>query len=450
MSKAAKRSIFILIFLLIAAVGYAYFSVMEKQALEKEKVQVEQKFAQAQTQFQQKEQMYGQNAKKLEAAYNQVNNEKNQLTQSIEQIERRAEERVKDLTGQLDEISGERDKWKRRIGTVREERDMLLAKISDLTKQLEARPEPAPESEPSKKNEMVKDKPDTSFEFMPPPVDVSRAPSISPESGKAVDEEYWANLLKEKASLQIEIEKLNDELSAKSIEVVEMKQSTESLQLELGALKHEIESIQVDLQHKTDMIDNISLELARTKNDKKFVSDRVEKLNQENGGLRRQLKQLVSVKNALEKSIVRLTQEKDKIEGQLGDTETVIQSKIDEIWEIKDDLDRSIRSNQNKVPTSEVELPPIVVNSSGQSAMGYPMGWGATGLNGRVISINESNNFVIVDIGEKDGIKLGASLSVYRDSKYIARLEVIQLRQDIAAADLKDQWSKVRIGDIIR
>ncbi len=99
------------------------------------------------------------------------------------------------------------------------------------------------------------------------------------------------------------------------------------------------------------------------------------------------------------------------------------------------------------LPICEVELPPIVVSSNGE-----PMNFktGMAGFNGRVISINEVNNFVIVDIGENKGITLGDSLSVYRDSKYIARLEVIQVRKDISAADLKDQWSKVRIGDIIR
>jgi hypothetical protein len=155
----------------------------------------------------------------------------------------------------------------------------------------------------------------------------------------------------------------------------------------------------------------------------------------------------MSVKNALEKSIVRLSQEKDKIEGKLGKTETIIQSKIDEIWEIKDDLDRSIRETQG-APSSEVELPPIVVSSNGE-AMSYNTGT-TPGFNGKVISMNEANNFVIVNIGENKGVRLGDSLSVYRDSKYIARLEVIQVRKDISAADLKDQWSKVKVGDIIR
>ncbi|VAW17500.1 hypothetical protein MNBD_BACTEROID05-706, partial [hydrothermal vent metagenome] len=67
-----------------------------------------------------------------------------------------------------------------------------------------------------------------------------------------------------------------------------------------------------------------------------------------------------------------------------------------------------------------------------------------------VVSLNKDNNFLIVDIGESTGIRMGDMLSVYRDSKYIARLEVIQVRKDISACDIKDQWSEVNIGDIVR
>jgi hypothetical protein len=96
-----------------------------------------------------------------------------------------------------------------------------------------------------------------------------------------------------------------------------------------------------------------------------------------------------------------------------------------------------------------VELPPIIVSSNGP-AVSFNAGEAGVGLQGKVISVNEANNFVIVDLGEKTGIHLGDNLSVYRDSKYIARLEVIQIRKDISAADLKDQWSKVRVGDVVR
>ncbi len=439
MSKAAKRSLLILIILLLATLGFAALSVFEKQEVERAKVEVEKELVAANKRFREKEKKYIGDAQKLKQEIEKAQDEKSELTRKVKKVEAEAEDEIDVLAKEIEEISGDRDKWKRRIETIRGERDKLMTKINDLTKQLEEKPEPEivyKEKEVSKPTPVVR-APSLDFVAVPSSLD-----------GKVVDEEYWAKLLQQKASLEIDIQKLKEELSAKSITVVELKQVNEDLKLEVDTLKHEKEEVEIAIQHKADMIDNISLELARTKNDKKFISDRTEKLNAENSKLRQQLKQLVSVKNALEKSIVRLSQEKDKVEGKLGKTETIIQSKIDEIWEIKDDLDRSIRESQSGTAASEVELPPIVVSSSGE-AVSYNDG-AASRFNGRVISINEANNFVIVDVGENTGIRLGDSLSVYRDSKYIARLEVIQVRKDISAADLKDQWSKVRVGDIIR
>jgi chromosome segregation ATPase len=421
------------------------YNELNARKVARAKLQVEQELAQVQDQSQQREKKYLQDTQSLNNNIKQVTDAKDRLTEEIKEIEQEAEERVKELSSQLETITQDRDKWKERIETIRQERDRLMTKIDELTARLAAKPKEEPKeiiaAEPQKTAPAAPASPSS--------WDLSRAPSVSPSGGKAVDEKYWANLLAEKASLEIDIQKLKDDLSAKSIAVVETKQINENLQLEVDALKHTKEELEVQLQHKTDMVDNISLELARTKNDKKFIADRTDKLSAENDGLRRDMKQLVSVKNALEKSIARLSQEKDKMAGKLGQTETIIQSKIDEIWDIKDDLDRSIRTAKVDADTGEVELPPIVVSSENKTGHFTAAGT-STGFNGRVISINEDNNFVIVDIGENAGVRLGDSLSVYRDSRFVARLEVIQVREDISAADLKDQTSKVRVGDIVR
>jgi len=185
---------------------------------------------------------------------------------------------------------------------------------------------------------------------MPPVVDITSAPPVVPETGRVVDEEFWANLLKQKASLEIDITKLKDELSAKSIEIVELKQKNEELGLQVARSR---------TTKKGSRPRSSISRIWSTVFPSSWRGPRMTKIHQrpgreiecENENLRQQMKQLVSVKNALEKSIVRLSQEKDKVEGKLGKTETLIQSKIDEIWEIKDDLDRSIRSaNTRRLP----------------------------------------------------------------------------------------------------
>lgn len=250
---------------------------------------------------------------------------------------------------------------------------------------------------------------------------------------------------------RFKIQDMEEILAKSSIEIVELKQINDGMRLELNSLKTQSDELAQEIKYKSNMINNLSLELARTKNDKKFVSDRLAKIQEENSNLRGEMQQLVSAKSSLQKSIVRLTQDKNKVERELGSAENLIQSKIDEIWEIKDSLDRSFKeSSKNFQNPSSVELPPIMVSSSNNTAIEFDVGASEPGFHGRIVSINEENNFVIVDIGEGSGISLGDGLSVYRDSEYVARLEVIQVRKDISAADIKDQWSKVRVGDTIR
>jgi len=436
MSKAARNSVYILMVLLIAALGFAYVIYQELDKADRELVATGEKLSDVRNELEIRARKYRMEAQEFKITLDELNDEKADLMMKIEGIELHAKQQADILSQEISTITDERDKWKRRIETIKEERDQLMAKISELNKALEERPE----------SQIVRKKEPRVSEVLP---DVARAPAISPDSGRIVDEQYWVDLLQEKASLEVDVQDLKKELTAKSISLVEIKQKNEGLQLKVSELESEKEEIETKVQHTADMIDNISLELARTKNDKKFIANRAEKLGEENNELRRKLKKLISVKNALEKSVVRITQEKDKIRNQLGRTETLIQSKIDEIWDIKEELDHSIRSSRGGFSSNEVELPPIVVSSSG-GVESFNTGAAAPNFNGQVISINEPNNFVIVDIGENAGVHLGDNLSVYRDSKYIARLEVIQVREDISAADLKDQWSKIKVGDVIR
>ena len=70
---------------------------------------------------------------------------------------------------------------------------------------------------------------------------------------------------------------------------------------------------------------------------------------------------------------------------------------------------------------------------------------------GSIISINESNNFVITDLGqENSSVGVGNRIKVYRHSNQIATLEVIQVRRDICAADIKDKSVELRVGDTVK
>ena len=155
----------------------------------------------------------------------------------------------------------------------------------------------------------------------------------------------------------------------------------------------------------------------------------------------------------LEKTISRLIDQKDAMQKKLIETGSVIQSRIDDIWKIKEGLDKKLSENAPSSSASgSMELPPIIVNAPNNQQQAPPQAPVSGGKNqGSIISINDANNFVIVDLGqENSSVNIGTILKVYRNSKEIATLEVIQIRRDICAGDIKDKSSELKVGDIVR
>ncbi len=455
MSKAAKQSILILIVLLAVALGFCGISIVGKQKAEQEKIAVQNDLQKSQSQFQKQTSEIG----VLKQQIAQEQGEKENLQKTVKEKEKAINEmqkRAEELVAQVGTITEERDTWKRRLDNIKKERDELLVKLQEKPKEkivykyIEKEPE-TPQGQGVQLEDSEAVNPPAPA-VQPPAAVVQNIPGSRQKTETApADEEQLAQLLREKASLELKIDELNTELSKRSVEIIELKQSYESLKIEFDTVKNAKETIEKEIQHKEDLINNLSLELARAKNENKFVKEKAEQSDKKNVDLFQQIKRLTSTKGALEKSIIRLTQEKDEVQKKLGQTESMVQSKIDEIWEIKESLDRSFRMAQGKPAAGEVELPPIVVSAQGNgAAVKTEPKVSKPGLEGKVVSVNEENNFIIVDVGEKRGVRVGDVLGVYRGSEYIARVEVIQVRQDISAADIKDQWSKVKAGDVVR
>lgn len=464
MSKAAKTSIFILIFLLAIGFGFAGYTLLEKQKIEQQKVSLERELQASQD----REKKSSGEIKGLKDQLAQETGEKSKVKSTIDGLQKRVEE----LLAQVSEVTADRDKWQSRLEEIKKERDELVVKLQEKPQVVyeekivykEREPEPvAQTSEPvqqASNNPVTQDPmsaavsadaaPDATPDVAPD-VASNVAPDAAPDFSNT-NEKYVAQLLREKTALEVGIDKLKADLSQRSLEIVDLKQANENLRMDLDAVQQEKQSIADDIKEKEEMVNRLSLELARAKNDKQFVAQKVDQLAKRNMRLRQDLKELAAAKMALEKSVVQITQEKDGMDRKLKQAEAVLQNKIGEVWDIKDSLDRSFNVVKEKTKAAnEVELSPIIVNGQGV-APAVPEDTRATkpGFEGKVMSVNEQSNFVIVDIGEKRGLRAGDTLGVYRGVDYIARLEVLQVRPDIAAADLKEQSAQVKVGDTVR
>ena len=69
---------------------------------------------------------------------------------------------------------------------------------------------------------------------------------------------------------------------------------------------------------------------------------------------------------------------------------------------------------------------------------------------GKVLAVNKDNNFIVIDMGESSGVKVGDSFQVFREGQSIAAIEAIQVRRDIAACDIRRQNAMPKIGDMVQ
>jgi predicted RNase H-like nuclease (RuvC/YqgF family) len=71
-------------------------------------------------------------------------------------------------------------------------------------------------------------------------------------------------------------------------------------------------------------------------------------------------------------------------------------------------------------------------------------------MDGSVVSVKEEWSFVVGNLGEKQGVKIGMPMRVMRDDRKIATLRVVDVRQKICGAVIQEMDSKqekIRVGD---
>ena len=461
MSKAARLSILILAVMLIATFVYVGVLTIQNQSAGRAKGALVRQLEEIQL----KETKYQHENKALQEKLKVSEAAKVELEDRLTKVNAN----VGDLESKISKVTAEREALQKRQEELQKQKDDLAAKLKEnaepqvVYKYIEkpADNKAAPATEGAAGSLSIKTAASSTEAAPPDGAKSSQAksdtPVTNPAAGIPQGEEYWAQVLKTKAALDLELEDVKNTLTQKNIEMVELKKANSDLQLELGNLKSEKETIERQIKKGQDLADNLSLTLARAENEKKFLTDRIGRLTGENSDLRDQIKQLSSTKIALEKSIVRLQDEKKDVEKKLLESENVIQTRIDEIWKIKQNLTENFKAAA-ATSSNSVELSPIVVSPQVSPTTAVPEIPGASesgravpaGFYGSVVSVNEENNFVIVDVGTEKGLKLGDNISVYRGADYIAGLEVIQVRKDIAAADIKNKVTAIQVGDVVR
>lgn len=350
----------------------------------------------------------------------------NQLA-SVTQSKKKLDLEMNDLRAKFDVLTKERDDVKSKFDLVTKERASLVDRLQELT-----------QKNKEMSDEMAKLKESGGLSYTP-----------SNAGAPSGDDAYWAKLLKDKAALEIEVQNLKGQVNDVQLKGEKAMEEGRKLDLQLKTMSQARTDLERKLVYNEKLAESLSEDLVREKRDKKAITDQMESLRQENFELKSRLMALGDKKTSLEGKLVDLQQEREILSKRLGELDQILQERVDQIIQVKDDL-KAARTEAKEASVKDsrvVQLQPIVVKAQENVPPGQTGKPGA----GQILAINEENNFAIVDIGEDDGVRVGQTFNVFRNNEKIGSLEVIQIRKEISAADIKSisPGSKLKIGDMV-
>ncbi len=264
---------------------------------------------------------------------------------------------------------------------------------------------------------------------------------------------FVASLLKQKVSLEVELGRFKSEIDPKNQEISRLKAESMDRDLSLAKLQEEKNLIEQKLKDSEQVAQIITNDLLREKDINK--NDKVVYANvaMENNALKTKLSEFEEIA----KEYNSLLAEKENMNAKLARLESDIEYKNQEINKYRVALqDSAAKSQEIRVEAyhspEEVNLPPIRAQKTAMlTAPSLEKPGGRQELKGRIVTVNREHNFVVIDLGRQDGVDIGNKFNVYRQEIFLGTIEIIQARDRIAAADIKDlkEGMAIEINDTV-
>lgn len=277
---------------------------------------------------------------------------------------------------------------------------------------------------------------------------------------EAESDKFVAGLLKEKTALEVELDRLKGSVTPKELEIERLKQENMNLGMTISGLREEKSLLHEKLEDSSKVSQMLSMDLSKEKGKIDADKEEFEKSKIENKVLKTRVAELEKAVDKFDG----LTAEKDDMILKISKLEREVQYKEEEIDRLKvamsetrEPRGRELRAEAYHAP-SQVDLPPIVLkredssgNTSRITTASLERISSPSSLEGRIVTVNREHGFVVIDIGKEDGVNIGYSFNVYREDILIGLVEVIQVRDRIAAADIKEirEGLSMEVDDVI-
>lgn len=273
-------------------------------------------------------------------------------------------------------------------------------------------------------------------------------------------EMYVAGLLRDKVALQVELSRVKDSLVPKDMEIEKLKAVGLDKDAKISNLEAEKQLLADKHNDSIQVAEVLSQELLREKDKNLNDIQQSEKIRMENSALKSKLAEMGQMSGDYKT----FAAETDDVNMRIAKLENELSGKNIEIEKLKIALKDNARNTQEfraeaYHSKNEVELPPIVLNSRPYKEVktaklttpALERINNEAFVEGRIVTVNREHNFVVIDLGKEDGIHLGNKFDVYKNDIHVGWIEVIQARDRIAAADIREvkEGYALEINDLI-
>lgn len=214
------------------------------------------------------------------------------------------------------------------------------------------------------------------------------------------------------------------------------KANEQKLEADLKTIKKENFLLQEKNKEADDRINNLLDEL-------ELQEGLREEVKKENVTLKEQLSKSAQANEALQKKIEEggtFQQEISDLKAKLA-AETNLKSQLEQQNKDLQDkvagLEQSFGKEFSSKPKPSKELKEAQQKVDLEKIVVVPK----QVPDGRILSVDTDTEFVIVNLGQKDGLSMGNILSVYRGKEYLGDIKITRVQPEMSAADLIPPFS---------
>jgi chromosome segregation ATPase len=288
----------------------------------------------------------------------------------------------------------------------------------------------------------------------------------------------------EKTELSQQIDSLRGELKSAKETLAGLNKQVEGLNADKAKLQDQLTGANSERDGLKAEIEKLTAEISRARGE-------TDAARTENSQLNEKLQSVSGKLSELEATVAELKAKKASLEGSLEKMQSQVKEKQQQLEELRSEGVKPqaqqpvqqtaaegvklspiiVQGGQQKAPVQDkkpsgqkekagqrefLTAPPVIVGSAQQQKDEIRQEIAAQVQTiekaaASIVAVNKESNFVILNQGSGQGIKIGDSFQVIdQDNRPAGEIEVIRVRDNIAAADIKKEIHPLRVGFIVR